>query len=335
MDSPESRILAYPHLPSDEQREVERFVDDHPEWTSLLHDVRALEALAQEVRRVRDVPPGDEVLATYAMAHLLYADTVPSTLRTSFEHIEARMDEDDALRDRYEDIEAHLEALDAAFDPHTHFERLTGHAAEAPAPATETDESTDPSTSTANEPSVSYGTAIDRVATWLFAGVGRRAVAALTVLVLTYAALFVGGRWTQDPLDRLASLDVDPAVLDNYQVRTRSAVPAPGSTSVDGLYLDALRTLTEARITTLGLFPRYDSDVLQRAETRLATVVQRAEDGSFLQLEALYYLGNVHLAQGNVDRGREALKVVVKQEGRRAGESYQILRQLQEEVAPR
>jgi hypothetical protein len=272
------------------------------------------------------------------MAQLLYADTVPSSMREPFEHIEARMHEDDGLRDRYERIEAHLEALDARFDPRTHFETLTGHTvtedAEAPASAPETNESTNASSSTANEPVAPYSTTIDRVANWLFAGVGRRAVAALTILVLAYAALFVGSRWAQDPLDRVASLEVDPAVLDNYQVRTRSAVPTPESTSVDQLYLDALRTLTEARTTTLGLFPQHDSDVLQRAETQLATVVQRAESGSFLQLEALYYLGNVHLAQGNVDRGRQALKVVVEQQGRRAEEAYQILRQLQQDVAP-
>lgn len=341
MTSPESRILAYPHLSSDEQQEVEAFVNDHPEWASLLRDVQALESLAREAQRIGDLPPDDEVLATFAMADTVYADAIPASMRAPFEQIEARLEEDDALRARYRHIRGHLEALDAAFDPCAHFEQLTGHAVQVDAEASSlasspnVDEASDASTRTVEEPAMSYGAVVDRMATWLFAGPGRRAVAALMVVALVYGALFVGSRWMQDPLDRLASVEVDPAVLDSYQIRTRSAVPSPGSTSVDQSYLDALRVLTDARTTTLGLFPRYTPDSLQRAERLLTTVVQRAETGSFLHLEALYYLGNVHLAQGNVETARSALKVVVQREGRRADEAYQILTELQQDVAPR
>lgn len=340
MNSPEERILAYPHLSPEEKRRVEAYVEEHPKWGPLLQDVQALEELAHDVQRLDELPRGDEVLATYVVAQHLYSDAIPSSLREVFDRLEARMETDDQLRMRYEEVRSHLETLDAEFDPRSHFEQLTGHTlaqdAEAEESGSAEHEERDerPPSRTVREPAEPSRTPSERVSTGILSAAGRWAVAAVTVVAVAYGVLFLASRLSQDPLDRLASVEVGQDVLESYQVRTRSVAPAPGSTSVDQTYLQGLRALRGARTTTLGLFPRYDSEKLQRAERLLSTVAERAEDGSFLQLEALFYLGNVQLAQGDVEQARSNLKIVVQLEGRRAEEAYQTLKELQQEVAP-
>ncbi len=340
MKSPQEHILAYPHLSSEDKKEVEVYVDEHPEWKPLLRDVRALESLAHDAQRISALPPGDEVLATYVMAQGLYPGGAPPSMRDAFKRLEARMETDADLRAQYERVRSHLEELDAAFDPPAHFEDLTGHAAlrdaDAQSASSDPDNAeTGASSRAVREPEPPSRTTAERVSAWGMSAAGRWTIAAVALLVVVYGALYVGSRLSQDPLDRLASVRVDQDVLDSYQVRTRSVAPDPGSTSVDQTYLTALRTLDEARQSTLGLFPHYEADKLDRAEELLLTVVEQTDDGSFLQLEALYYLGNVQLARGNVERARRSLKAVAQLEGRRAEEAYAILKELQQEVAPR
>lgn len=345
MKSPQEHILAYPHLSSDEKEKVEVYVDEHPEWESLLRDVKELERLAQDAQRVGTFPPGDEVLATHVMAQQLYPEALPSSLRDAFSRLEARMETDADLRAQHARIRSHLEALDAAFDPQSHFEELTGHAAlrdaDAQTTPVDSDDAKAPASSPADRkpaaPSRPTGsrTTGERVSSWMTSAASRWALATVALLTVAYGALYVGSRLAQDPLDRLASVNVDQDVLDSYQMRTRSVAPDPGSISVDQTYLMALRTLDGARQSTFGLFPHYDTDKLGRSEELLRTVIERTDDGSFVQLEALYYLGNVQLAQGDVEQARRNLKAVVQLEGRRAEEAYTILKELQQDVAPR
>ena len=163
-------------------------------------------------------------------------------------------------------------------------------------------------------------------------GPWRVAVRAALVLAVAYGALWLGGRWTQGEVQRLAAVDVSETVIEGYETRTRSAAPpaTAEARSPDALFLEALQHLRRARVTTLGLFPRYDDARLARAEALLAAVVKREAQGSFLQLEARFFLGKVHLAQGDAEAARPHLKAVAAEEGRRAEEATRLLLQLQD-----
>ncbi|PSQ86781.1 MAG: hypothetical protein BRD30_09295, partial [Bacteroidetes bacterium QH_2_63_10] len=137
---------------------------------------------------------------------------------------------------------------------------------------------------------------------------------------------------TQSTLDRLAAVEVSDQVVENYaSAEMRSPMPESDTASVDDQYLEALSALRGARSSTLGLFPRYDTEMLNRAERRLNEVLQQVEPESFLALEAHFYLGKIALAQEEVFAARRHFKAVVKGEGRRAQEAYEILKTLQQE----
>jgi tetratricopeptide (TPR) repeat protein len=162
----------------------------------------------------------------------------------------------------------------------------------------------------------------------------RWAIAAVALCVAVYGLLYAASWSTQSTVDRLAAMDVSTDVIEGYQTRVRSPMPqASADTMPDDLYLRALPLLRNARTSTLGLFPHFDLRKLSEAESLLQRVVDRTEPGSFLQLEAYFYLGKINLAQGEVETARTQFQEVVRREGRRAESAYQILKEL-EEIRP-
>ena len=160
----------------------------------------------------------------------------------------------------------------------------------------------------------------------------RWAGAAVVLLLGVYVALFAASEASQSTLDRLAAVDLSNQVVDNYtSTSTRSALPSPDTLTTDQLYVDALTTLRKARNSTLGLFPNYDAEKLDQTEQLLNRVLDRTGAGSFLALESQFYLGKVHLAQGQVELARSNFQTVVEREGRMAEEARDILETLQEE----
>jgi len=291
----------------------------------LLEDVRSVEGLASSVNARL---PSDTLFATYVMVrHLDHDGERSAQLREAFDRFEARIAEDDALRHEVEAAERRLKEAEAAVDPVSHFEALTEHDLKG-------EEETDVrARDTAGSEPVSSSTS-----SWwdVFGGLPRfvpRGVAVATVLVALYGGLYGISLSTQSTLDRLAAIEVSDQVVDNYaNARMRSAAPEASSTA-DEQYLEALSILENARISTLGLFPRYNTDRLDRAQQRLGQVLEEAEPSSFLALEAHFYLGKIALAQGNVDAARTHFKTVVQREGRQTQEAHEILKILQQEYS--
>lgn len=334
MDNVEEQILSYPHLPVEEQREVEVYVEEHPEWAPLLRDVRGLESLIRTIN-VEEEQPADLFLTTYVVVQYFHPegarDTAFSALGNAFSRLEQRLEETPALRERADDLRQKLEEAEASLDPVAHFEELTGHtlAANTSEGATSVDDPSKPARPD-RETMMPVRSVLDQLLGLPVAA--RWAGAAVTVLLGAYTLLFAASEASESTLDRLATVDVSTQVVENYSTsKTRSAVPTNDTMTVDDVYLDALTTLRRARTSTLGLFPRYDTTALRRAETRLKTVVDRTEGGSFLALEAQFYLGKVHLAQGEVEAARSRFKTVVEQEGRSAQDARDILQTLREE----
>lgn len=165
----------------------------------------------------------------------------------------------------------------------------------------------------------------------------RYAASLVLALAVFYGALFAGSRLTQPEMERLASIDGDRLSIEGYGLqgmRMRGSSPAPAdSASLDARYLRSLRLLRGARTTTLGLFPRYDEAALHRAERQLDAVAREAEGGSFVQLEALFFLGKARLALGDKAGATKAFRQVVLGGGRLAPEAQQILEALYEDAA--
>lgn len=328
MTNIEEQILSYPHLPEEKQREIEAYVESNPEWASLLQDVRSIEDLSASKRA--DLP-ADALLATYVVVQHLHPEglrDMPDRLQSAFSELEVRIEKEEALRRKVEAARRRLKEAEAAIDPVSHFETLTGHDLELEDEA---------ESARAEDPESASSDAQDSAPSLLEVFLNlpqlvRRGAVVAVVLVVAYGGLYGVSRATQSTLDRLAAVEVSDQVVENYATTDmRSPVPETDTLSVDDRYLEALSALRNARVSTLSLFPRYDSDALARAEKQLDRVLEQVEPGSFLALEAHFYLGKIALAQEEIDAARRHFKAVVKKEGRRTQEAYEILKTLQQE----
>lgn len=331
MDNVEEQILSYPHLSVDRQREVEVYVEEHPEWAPLLRDVRGLESFVRGGADEGGETSLDVLLTAYVVVrHVQERGEVSTALERLFEALEERLKNEPELRERVDAIRHRLERAEARLDPVSHVEELTGHSlAPEENQASASSEARSASETNASERAPTVA---------LFDWIGRlplavRGVGAAVVLLFgTYAALFVASEASQSTLGRLAAVDVSTQMVESYySTNTRGALPSADTLTADGLYLEALSTLRDARTSTLGLFPRYDSTALEEAETKLKRVLDQTESGSFLALEVQFYLGKVALAQERVEAARDRFEMVVKREGRLAEDARRILQTLRAE----
>lgn len=329
MNDIEEQILSYPHLSQEKQREIEVYVEKHPEWAPLLRDVRSVEGLSANVRAEL---PSNALLATYVVVRHLGDDGENSEqLRAVLARLEARLEEEDVLRHEVDAAQRRLEEAEASIDPISHFEALTEHELGIEKETeVENGEAVRSDRESAPNTEGSWGGAF-----WALPRLARGGIAVAAVLVGLYGGLYGASLATQSTLDRLAAMEVSDQVVDNYANAQMRSVAPESSSSVDEQYLEALSILKEARISTLGLFPRYDTDRLAQAEQHLGQVLEKSESGSFLALEAHFYLGKIALAQGDVDAGRSHFKTVVQREGRQTQEAYEILKALQQEYFER
>jgi len=332
MQHVEEQILSYPHLSTERQREIETYVEDHPEWASLLRDVRSIESL---VRAEGEKARSDALLATYVVVQRLHPEDVPPGLEKVFERLEQREETEPEFQERAEAARERLTTAEAAVDPVAHFEALTGHSlepdAERASASAEATTTTRESTSE-REPTPSPIALLDELLRLPLAV--RWGGAAIALLLGAYVVLFAASEASQSTLDRLAAVDVSNQVVDNYaSTATRSAVPSQDTMTADQLYVDALSAVRDARTSTLGLFPSYDAEKLDRAEQLLTQVLDRTEAGSFLALETQFYLGKVRLAKGQVEAARANFRTVAEQEGRLAAEARSILEALRDEIS--
>ena len=327
MDDLEEKILSYPHLSGEEQREIEAYVEEHPEWAPLLRDVRSVEGLSANVRA--DLP-SDSLLATYVVVEHLHPDggrEISEQLRAAFARLEARIEEEESLRREVEAARRRLGEAESSIDPVAQFEALTEHSLGLESGA-ESDEKTSESDAEASPRTPPpWWEAVRALPRFVRLG---GAVAA--VLVGVYAGLYGVSLATQSPLDRLAAPEVSEQVVNSYtNAEMRSAGAATEGASVDDQYLEALSRLRAAHVSTLGLFPRYDAERLDQAKQGFGQVLEEVDPNSFLALEAHFYLGKIALAQDDIATARTHFKTVVQREGRQTQKAYEILKTLQRE----
>lgn len=360
MNTLEHDIFRYVDLSDAEQRAVEKRVAEHPEYEALLTEVKQLEA---ELRRVRLPSAADKeeampgaLLALYAIdrAHSAHV-TDRGALRPFFEDVEARLAYDTDLQHRMQPMIDRAQELDDAFDVTSHLQAVTGIKLESvpvhdnaergdengaiastgvpvenvPEENRRKNATTAPSSSRANRGAASRNAHTEsprHISEQVWLGMRYAAMTAALLLVV-YGGLLGISIATQAPAERMAVLDPDEMKVEGYQVRTRSATAAPRSN--DERFLRALDVLQSAHSAPLGLFPRFNEAEVREAQDLLTTVVDNEEAGSFLQLEASFFLAKTHLAQSEIEPARAALKRVVMGEGRRINEATRMLESLQ------
>src|SRR5690606_25302862 len=138
MNDIEQKLLLYDDLPPEEQEEVERYVQVHPEWTALLAEARALRALLRSTHD-DDAAPDATDIADYVVARALGKRRPPPEYAARYARVEAALAADPALERQAREMLKTLEQVAAeAEDPMAQFERLTGRRLEARAPAAPT-----------------------------------------------------------------------------------------------------------------------------------------------------------------------------------------------------
>lgn len=339
MEDIESKILQFYQLPADEQQAVRAYVQEHDKWAQLFHDVQVLNQLAEDIRVVREMPPGDEALAYYVIARYVGLEGEADAGCEIFAEIERRLDGDAALQRRLERIETRVDEALASFASEDHLERVTGYSLDGLEVESASDEVS--STPGAAEPEASQGSVSDApdrnesalAALWeRLARPLRWGGAVALVLVLTYGALVLVSTWTQEPAERLAVVDLDETEIEGYEPRVRGegANATVDDRPADEIYLEALYRLRNAQSATLGLFPRFDDEELNTAREQLQSVVDDDQAGSFVQLEAHFFLGKALLAQNEVEDARHHFQAVAMGEGRHTEEAVDILAALED-----
>lgn len=318
MDHIRETLQEYPLLSAEEKALAEAYVAAHPEWAPLLEESRSFARRLTEAQAFATEPISHQALAYYITTRA-FSPQLPSFLQSWAERIENAIANDDLVRSRYEELQRQFSTLEAWGTPE-HFARVTGHTLpEAPLPpeaeAHLLQGIVEPGYQRLAQPSRVYV-----LRPWF--------VAAAMVLIAVYGLLFWAGSAFQSPASRLARLTPSEA---NWSAPDFSGEPLALESAQ--LIREAIELLDASRVSTLGLFPRYDLDRVRRAEALLLQALQRvlspsgrtSAAHSTLALEALYFRGKVNLALGDLSGARLSLRQVVEQRGPHAAAAERLL----------
>ncbi|WP_412069449.1 hypothetical protein [Rubrivirga sp. IMCC43871] len=294
MTDPAHRLDDFPALSPAERAEIERLLADRPDLADALDEARRLAALVDAARARPD--PGQSVVG-----HRLGLDDLSMPVDPE---ATAR------LGDRIDTLDAGAEDVIARF------ERLTGRAlpslAHAPNDAPDTDAPSSPATAPL--------TLLDRPPVhpvrprWRRASTWARAAA---VLLVGYGALFLASQASVSERAQIAALseiEIDAPAL-------RSADPTPDADRL----IAAAEAVRDARRSTLGLFPSYDTTALDAAAADLADLSDSADRRTWVSQEARLALGRVLLHRGRDADAARVLGDLVEQGGYRAPAARRLL----------
>jgi len=137
-------------------------------------------------------------------------------------------------------------------------------------------------------------------------------------LLVAYGGLAAVSAAQQTDRARLADL----ADLASYApIATRGAGADPLAERLDA----ALDGVDDARRTTLGLFPRFDSARLDAVAVDLAGISSAADPASSVSQEARLALARVRLHQGRDGEAVRLLAALVGEQSYRAAEARRLL----------
>ncbi|MFK7847805.1 MAG: hypothetical protein AB8G77_21110, partial [Rhodothermales bacterium] len=128
MDNIEDRILNYGLLPAEEQQVVDQYVLGHPEFASMLDEVKALYALVDRSELQKTDRLQDTALAYYiAQAHLATKEIPTAEMTLAYNKLKHQIEHDEDVRTRYDAIKSRMAEIANQSDPLAQFEKLSGH----------------------------------------------------------------------------------------------------------------------------------------------------------------------------------------------------------------
>jgi hypothetical protein len=293
------RIADYPSLPPDERAEVEAYVARHPEWQEEMDEALAL-------AQVLDALPGDEMsLEAFVVDEAMGLDS-PAMLR-----MRERLASDAALAREAEALRAHLHLLTGGMAPPAEqFERLTGRPLDPP-----------PSPDAVPRGiRTAAPRAVDRTAAAppRRARTLRRATVLLGALALVYTGLFAASASLTPDRTRVAGLDELTALPEQV-------VRGPSDDALQQRLGQAFVAASAARHTTLGLFPRYDNEVLDVVADSLVAISAAAQPESAVAQEARLALGRIRVQQGRDAEAARILGALVREGNYPASTARRVL----------
>jgi hypothetical protein len=289
-------ILSYGYLTEDERRDVEAYVARHPEYAPVLDEARTLFDTICAEHQDNDEGLSDGVL----LAHLV--DTQWGHPGSNDTLIRNALNRSATLRARYDALAGRLNQLSSALDPVAHFEQLSGHSWPDASPRED-------------RPPLSNTRADSRQRVSLVVGIA----AAIALLAVGMFSIRLHA------IDRLAYIGPEELDLAGFDAIQRSALNPPEEATSDLRYRYALSAFKHARSAGFGLFPRYDAELLTRAEEELKLVIAAEPSHSFLSQEARFTLARVYLAGDQRVMAREALADIAGSDSHRAATARDLM----------
>jgi hypothetical protein len=298
-------LLIYDDLPPAERSEADAYLIDHPDARKTVEEGRRLRALA---RRPRSGEPG---VTDAELLYLLSAPPgrpLPPLLAAVADRVEAARAASPEVAARHEELAHQIQEFEASIpSARAQFEALTGRSLRQRDGVRQDRPAVAPARHRWRQP-----------APWSPA---KLAIAATILLAVAYGVLFMVSEASLSETERLAALGGVPSDYAVVQLRGE----ASQADRVTGNYVAALEELRQARSTTLGLFPRYDADGLDRALERFGAVVEAdVPDGAF-GLEARFLRARILLYRGEVAAAREELRLVIDRQGPSAPDAARLL----------
>lgn len=298
MTSLSERIAVYALLPAEERAAVNREAADHPH---LAADLAEAHALADLLDTAASDPSAD-------LADAVADEATGGTTGTAY--IAAALNADPSIEPDLARLRERAADLLAESSAQAQFEHLVGSARLADVPV--------PRPASPHRPA---RPAPDRAAAQgrrAASPLRRRVLVALAAVLVAFGGLRVASEAGVTDRERLADL----GDLASYEpLVTRSTDADPLETRLDA----ALDAVADARRSTLGLFPRYDSVALDAAAAEISAIVAGAPAQSAVSQEARLALARVRLHEGRDAEAARLLAALVRDASYRAPEARRLL----------
>jgi hypothetical protein len=298
-------LHGYDELTSSERARADEYLRRHPEAWRLVREGRHLR---QVLAAASTAEISDDLLATIVASRALGDKALPDSLVPIADAVDAAVSADPTFADRYHRLEARLREIEDEIPPaREHFEKLTASLRYDEKPRR------DGSSEPGKRPH-----ARDRRPVIRARRIGMMAVVAVGAL---FAVLFFVSESTLQPHERLAALDRLPET--HAPLALRGAGPEHRSAAAS--YAAGLDAISDARRTTLGLFPRFSESHLHSALQHMDSVVEAEPPESPIRLRALYAKGRIYLHLGETLRAEQALLEVARTDGSAAIDARELL----------
>lgn len=200
--------------------------------------------------------------------------------------------------------------LAAGEDPVRKFERLTGRTLDPPVASEGNGHARDVPVAAPDRPVARVAGRTRRTPRWIALAAG--------LVAIVYSGLWTLSLASVSERAQLAAL----GELSGYEAPTLRGADADAlATRLDA----ALDRVEDARQSTLGLFPRYDTDALTDAASDLNTISTEAEPKTSISQEARFALGRVYLYLGRDVDAAHVLGTLVRGGGYRAPAARRLL----------